>query len=164
MLPGQNLSQIFPQHSLSRAGGASSASSGVSSWIWMPAPAAMSKPPQWVWVKPQVPNPLQSGFCSESHPSSATHYLFHPSPHWKKAFTIQTEPSPKLGKLHLLLRRSTPFHTGAFGCAHQIKPPQTQEDSLTARAASLLHKQERQFPSHTKDSYGIAANPCFPGI
>lgn len=121
-------------------------------------------PPQWVCVKPRVPNLLQSGFCSESHPSSATHYLFILLLTEKRPLPSKLRPAQSWETSTFSSGGALPSTQGFFGYAHQIKPPQTQGDSLTARAASLLHKQERQFPSHTKDSYGIAANPCFPGI
>lgn len=114
-------------------------------------------PSQWLCVKPPAQNPTQSGFCSQFHPSSTTHWLFTLLLTEKRPLPSQILPSPNLGHLHLLLRRNTPFPTGVFCYAHQIKPPETHEESLTA--ASLLAKQERQFPSHTKGFHGIAANP-----
>lgn len=106
---------------------------------------------QWLGVKPRAQNPTQSGFCSESHPSSTTHWLF---------ILLLTEKRPLPSKFCPAQSWDTSTFSishWVFCYAHQIKLPETQEDSLTA--ASLLDKQERQFPSHTKDFHGIAANP-----
>lgn len=146
-------------------------------------PTALSDQSWWSFQLDLMASPgalsehLTMSLCQTTSSKSTTEWIMHqvpsqfyhalsfpPSPHWKKAFTVQILASPKLGHLHLLLKRNAPFHTGVFCYAHQIQPLQTQEDSLTARAVSLPYKQERQFPSHTKDFYGIAANPCFLGI